>query len=173
MSLLFSLAATTTKRGRFGRNYGRSRYQKYAVTIPRLQMADPIGLIQSPILAGLQRCLITFLTAITFALSAIGSTFADGSGMPNESCPQSSLCERPLCVPKIRFCNIDGEGRQGQVVRRRRRGAQSRDGEGRPCSGIDGSSTHYNRRHIRVGSGAGALRQIRSCNRDIRGGSSR
>ena len=39
----------------------------------------------------------------------------------------------PLCVPKIRFCNIDGEGRQGQVVRRRRRGAQSRDGEGRPC----------------------------------------
>jgi hypothetical protein len=28
-----------------------------------------------------------------------------------------------LCVPKIRFCNIDGEGRQGQVVRRRRRGA--------------------------------------------------
>jgi PTS system nitrogen regulatory IIA component len=29
-----------------------------------------------------------------------------------------------LCVPKIRFCNIDGEGRQGQVVRRRRRGAQ-------------------------------------------------
>ena len=22
-----------------------------------------------------------------------------------------------LCVPKIRFCNIDGEGRQGQVVR--------------------------------------------------------
>src|SRR5580700_7767624 len=22
----------------------------------------------------------------------------------------------PLCVPKIRFCNIDGEGRQGQVV---------------------------------------------------------
>src|ERR1700692_4819413 len=21
-----------------------------------------------------------------------------------------------LCVPKIRFCNIDGEGRQGQVV---------------------------------------------------------
>jgi hypothetical protein len=55
-----------------------------------------------------------------------------------------------LCVPKIRFCNIDGEGRQGQVVRRRRRGAQSRDGEGRPCSEIDGSSTHYNRRHIRI-----------------------
>jgi hypothetical protein len=22
-----------------------------------------------------------------------------------------------LCVPKIRFCNIDGEGHQGQVVR--------------------------------------------------------
>ena len=98
MSLLFSLAATTTKRGRFGRNYGRSRYQKYAVTIARSQMADPIGLIQSPILAGLQRCLITFLTAITFALSAIGSTFADGSGMPNESCPQSSLCERPHLI---------------------------------------------------------------------------
>src|ERR1700730_6622769 len=78
-----------------------------------------------------------------------------------------------LCVPQIRFCNIDGEGRQGQVVRRRRRGAQSRDGEGRPCSEIDGSSTHYNRRHIRVGSGAGALRQTRSCGRDIRGGSSR
>src|ERR1700682_3398885 len=77
-----------------------------------------------------------------------------------------------LCVPKIRFCNIDGEGRQGQVVRRRRRGAQSRDGEGRPCSEIDGSSTHYSRRHIRVGSGAGALRQTRSCGRDIRGGSS-
>ena len=35
-----------------------------------------------------------------------------------------------LCVPKIRFCNIDGEGRQGQVVTRWRRGAQSRDGEG-------------------------------------------
>src|SRR5712664_3303046 len=78
-----------------------------------------------------------------------------------------------LRVPKIRFCNIDGEGRQGQVVRRRRRGAQSRDGEGRPCSEIDESSTHYNRRHIRVGSGAGALRQTRSCGRDIRGGSSR
>jgi hypothetical protein len=31
---------------------------------------------------------------------------------------------RILCVPKIKFCNIDGEGRQGQVVRRRRRGAQ-------------------------------------------------
>jgi len=29
---------------------------------------------------------------------------------------------KDLCVPKIRFCNIDGEGRQGQVVRRRRRG---------------------------------------------------
>ena len=68
---------------------------------------------------------------------------------------------RPLCVPKIRFCNIDGEGRQGQVVRRRRRGAQSRAGEGRPCLEIDGSSIHYNRRHIRVGSGAGALRQTR------------
>src|ERR1700730_7657573 len=78
-----------------------------------------------------------------------------------------------LCVPKIRFCNIDGEGRQGQVVRRRRRGAQSRGGEGRPCSEIDGSSTHYNRRHLGVGSGAGALRQTRSCGRDIRGGSSR
>ena len=26
----------------------------------------------------------------------------------------------------------------------------SRDGEGRPCSEIDGSSTHYNRRHIRI-----------------------
>jgi hypothetical protein len=78
-----------------------------------------------------------------------------------------------LCVPKIRFCHIDGEGRQGQVVRRRRRGAQSCDGEGRPCSEIDGSSTHYNRRHIRVGSGAGALRQTRSCGRDIRGGWSR
>src|ERR1700732_5293638 len=77
-----------------------------------------------------------------------------------------ALCT--VCVPKIRFCNINGEGRQGQVVRRRRRGAQSRDGEGRPCSEIDGSSTHYNRRHIRVGSGAGAL-----CGRDIRGGSSR
>jgi MFS transporter, ACS family, tartrate transporter len=78
-----------------------------------------------------------------------------------------------LCVPNIRFCNIDGEGRQGQVVRRRRRGAQSHDGEGRPCSEIDASSTHYNRRHIRVGSGAGAFRQTRSCGRDIRGGSSR
>src|SRR4029077_13339720 len=78
-----------------------------------------------------------------------------------------------LCVPKIRFCNIDGEGRQGQVVRRRRRDAQSRDGEGRPCSEIDGSSTHYNRRHIRVGSGEDALRKTRSCGRDIRGGSSR
>jgi hypothetical protein len=55
-----------------------------------------------------------------------------------------------LYVPKSRFCNIDGEGRQGQVVRRRRRGAQSRDEEGRPCSEIDESSTHYNRRHIRV-----------------------
>src|SRR6201995_5713673 len=78
-----------------------------------------------------------------------------------------------LCVPKIRCCNIDGEGRQGQVVRRRRRGAQSRDGEGRPCSEIDGSSTHYNRRHIRGGSGGGPLRQPGSCGRDIRGGSSR
>ena len=80
---------------------------------------------------------------------------------------------KALCVPNIRFCNIDGEGRQGQVVRRRRRGAQSSAGEGRPCSEIDGSSTHYNRRHIRVGSGAGAVRQTRSCGRDIRGGSSR
>ena len=53
-----------------------------------------------------------------------------------------------LCVPKIRFCNIDGEGRQGQVLRQRRRGAQWRDGEGRPCPEIDGSSPHYNRRHI-------------------------
>ena len=78
-----------------------------------------------------------------------------------------------LCVPKFRFCNIDGEDRQGQVVRRRRRGAQSRDGEGRPCSEIDESATYYNRRHIGVGSGAGALRQTRSCGRDIRGGSSR
>jgi hypothetical protein len=65
---------------------------------------------------------------------------------------------RLVCVLKIRFCNIDGEGRQGQVVRRRRRGAQSRDGEGRPCSETDESSTHYDRWHIRVGSGAGALR---------------
>jgi hypothetical protein len=34
-------------------------------------------------------------------------------------------------------------------VRRRRRGAQSRDGEGRPCSEIDEASTHYNRWHTR------------------------
>src|ERR1700737_974575 len=34
----------------------------------------------------------------------------------------SPTLQSPLCVPKIRFCNIDGEGRQGQVVRRRRRG---------------------------------------------------
>src|SRR5258708_17167055 len=47
-----------------------------------------------------------------------------------------------LCVPKVRFCHIDGEGRQGQVVRRRRRGAQSRDGEERTWSEIDRSSTH-------------------------------
>src|SRR3979411_732296 len=52
------------------------------------------------------------------------------------------------CVCRIRFCNIDGEGRKGRVVRRRRRGAQSRDGEGRPCSEIDGSSTHYNSARI-------------------------
>ena len=39
-------------------------------------------------------------------------------------------CFATVCVPKIRFWNIDGEGRQGQVVRRRRRGAQSREGEG-------------------------------------------
>jgi hypothetical protein len=64
--------------------------------------------------------------------------------------PEVGFSSYDLCVPKIRFCNIDGEGRQGQVVRRRRRGAQSCDGEGRPCSEIDGSSTHYNRRHIRV-----------------------
>jgi hypothetical protein len=70
-----------------------------------------------------------------------------------EACGWEQIPRYP-CVPKIRFCNIDGEGRQGQVVRRRRRGAQPRDGEGRPCSEIDGSSTHYNRRHIRVGSGA-------------------
>jgi hypothetical protein len=25
--------------------------------------------------------------------------------------------QRRLCVPKIRFCNIDREGRQGQVLR--------------------------------------------------------
>jgi hypothetical protein len=79
----------------------------------------------------------------------------------------------PVCVPKIRFCNIDGEVRLGQVVRRRRRTAQSRDGQGRPCSEIDASSIHYGRRHIRVESGAGVLRQTRSCGRDIRGGSSR
>src|SRR6266850_1269177 len=62
------------------------------------------------------------------------------SGIPDErasSISRSRACRHPLlCVPKIRFCNIDGEGRQGQVVRRRRRGAQSRDGEGRPCSEI-------------------------------------
>src|ERR1700730_3338969 len=52
-------------------------------------------------------------------------------------CRSSRANASRLCVPKIRFCNIDGEGRQGQVVRRRRRGAQSRDGEGRPCSRID------------------------------------
>jgi hypothetical protein len=39
------------------------------------------------------RKLLMFLTAIMLALSAIGSAFADGSGMPNESRPQSSLCE--------------------------------------------------------------------------------
>jgi hypothetical protein len=38
------------------------------------------------------------------------------------------------CVCR-KFCNIDGEGRQGQVVRRRRRGAQSRDGVGRVIVG--------------------------------------
>jgi hypothetical protein len=43
MSLLFSPAATTTKRGRFGRNYGRSPYQKYAVTISRSQSGRPDG----------------------------------------------------------------------------------------------------------------------------------
>jgi hypothetical protein len=35
-------------------------------------------------------------------------------------------------------------------VRRRRRGAQSRDGEGRPCSEIDESATHCNRRHKHI-----------------------
>ena len=105
-----------------------------------------------------------------------GKAFCFMSGPDEESIRKAHAAINlpyDLCVPKIRFCNIDGEGRQGQVVRRRRRGAQSRDGEGRPCSEIDGSSTHYNRRHIRVGSGAGALRQTRSCGRDIRGGSSR
>jgi hypothetical protein len=33
---------------------------------------------------------------------------------------EARTCEsaptRPLCVPKIRFCNIGDEGRQGQVV---------------------------------------------------------
>jgi hypothetical protein len=55
----------------------------------------------------------------------------------------AALVSYYLCVPKIRFCNIDGEGRQGQVVRRRRRGAQSRDGEGcvyrKPYPGLSGN----------------------------------
>jgi putative ABC transport system substrate-binding protein len=32
--------------------------------------------------------------------------------------PSEFPIPRPVCVPKIRFCHIDGEGRQGQVVRR-------------------------------------------------------
>jgi predicted NBD/HSP70 family sugar kinase len=53
------------------------------------------------------------------------------------------------------------------------RSSESHDGTGRPCSEIDGFSTHYSRRHIRVGSGAGVPRQTRSCGRDIPDGSSR
>jgi hypothetical protein len=30
--------------------------------------------------------------------------------------PVDGNSERALCVPKIRFCNIGDEGRQGQVV---------------------------------------------------------
>jgi len=50
--------------------------------------------------------------------------------------PSDSRVIRPktgfiqVCVRKLDFCYTDGEGRQGQVVRRRRRGAQSCDGEG-------------------------------------------
>jgi hypothetical protein len=42
--------------------------------------------------------LLMFLAAITLALSAIGSAFADGSGMANESRPESSLCKRPHLI---------------------------------------------------------------------------
>jgi hypothetical protein len=31
--------------------------------------------------------------------------------------PRVLNADEAVCVPKIRFCNIDGEGRQGQVVR--------------------------------------------------------
>src|SRR6202790_1330632 len=80
--------------------------------------------------------------------AAIGQSLLFGAIERDGDYDSSAVLKSPrdLCVPKIRFCHIDGEGRQGQVVRRRRRGAQSRDGEGRPCSGIDGSSTHYTTR---------------------------
>jgi hypothetical protein len=52
---------------------------------------------------------------------------ADGVGtneiMRQTGTSKTCVWRWQLCVPKIRFCNIDGEGRQGQVVRRRRRGA--------------------------------------------------
>jgi hypothetical protein len=103
---------------------------------------------------------------------------------PPPPIPAESNCGCRTTAWPVRGCvTIDATGcsRRSQGRKRGtthefctdRGGAQSRDGKGRPCSEIDGSSTHYNSRHIRVGSGAGALRQTRSCGRDIRGGSSR
>src|SRR5450759_829480 len=78
----------------------------------------------------------------------------------------------PLCVPKIRFCDIGGEVHRELDVILWHRGAQSRDGTARPCSGNDESSNHYSRRHMCLESGAGALHRIRSCGPGTPGGSS-
>ena len=61
---------------------------------------------------------------IIFGIIAFGLLFWTQVGLQHGAemaarCASINL----LCVPKIRFCNIDGECRQGQVVRRRRRGA--------------------------------------------------
>jgi hypothetical protein len=84
--------------------------------------------------------------------------------------PSVTPAARPralLCVPKIRFCNIDCEGRQGQVVRRRRqalngaieRGVLVQRSMGPRHIIID------NRRHIRVGFGGRRRSTLTCCRR--------
>src|SRR6266550_1533887 len=52
-----------------------------------------------------------------------------------------------LCVLKTRFGNSGDEGRRGRAQIRCGPRAGWRDGSGRPCPGIDGSSIHYSRQH--------------------------
>src|ERR1700722_17545429 len=104
-----------------------------------------------PITAGSTRVVSSPLPETSLLARSCNKAERERYSVFGESLP-SRFSRSSTCVCRKLDSAILMVKAEGQVVRRRRRGAQPRDGEERPCSEIDGSSTHYNRRHIRVGS---------------------